>query len=322
MDVKGCDKMKMFRNGLIAGVLVVALGLTGCASIGGEKWVAKVNDQAISQKEFDSRIANVQKAYESQGMKFDTEEGKQALDQLKKEIVESMIASQLVIQEVKKLNLNLDDPKIKEQEDNIKKMVGDEAQYQEWLKGQAMTEEEVRNYFALSAKVAEDVKVTDDEVKTFFNSHQEQYGAVPEQVKARHILLKTEEEAKDIIAQLQKGANFEQLAKEKSTEPGAKESGGDLGYFGKGSMVPEFEKAAFAQKTGTYSTTPVKTEFGYHVIYVEDHKQGTSVDFNKVKDQASQDALAEAKAAKFETYFNDIRSKAKIEYATGYKPAA
>lgn len=315
--------MKIFRNGLIAGILVLTLGLTGCSSLGGEKWVAKVNGQAITEADFNSRFSDVQKTYEGMGMSFDTDQGKQALAQVKSEVLEGMIASKLVIQEVKNLNLNLDDPKIKEQEDQIKKMVGDEAQYQEWLKQQAMTQEEVRNYFALSAKVAEGVTVSDEQVKTFFDSHQEQYGRQPEQVKARHILVATEPEATDIIAQLQKGANFEQLAKDKSTEPGAKDSGGDLGYFTKGKMVPEFEKAAFGQKVGTFSTTPVKTEFGYHVILVEDHKQGTQADFTKVKEQVAQDALADAKAQKFEAYYTDLRTKAEanIEYAKEYKPA-
>ena len=316
--------MKIFRKSLIAGILVLTLGLTGCSSLGGEKWVAKVNGQAITEADFNSRFSDVQKTYEDQGMKFDTDQGKEALAQVKSQVLEGMIASKLVMQEAKNLNLNLDDPKIKEQEDQIKKMVGDEAQYQEWLKQQAMTQEEVRNYFALSAKVAEGVTVTDEQVKTFFDSHQEQYGGQPEQVKARHILVATEQEATDIIAQLQKGANFEQLAKDKSTEPGAKDSGGDLGYFTKGKMIPEFEKAAFAQKVGTYSTTPVKTEFGYHVILVEDHKQGTQADFTKVKEQVAQDALADAKAQKFEAYYTDLRAKAepKIEYAKDYKPAA
>lgn len=324
MDMKGCDKMKIFRKGWIAGILVLSLGLAGCSSLGGEKWVAKVNGQAITEADFNSRIANVQKTYENQGMKFDTDEGKQALTQIKSQVLEGMIASKLVMQEAKNLNLNLDDPKIKEQEDQIKKTVGDDAQYQEWLKQQAMTEEEVRNYFALSANVSKDVTVSDEQIKTFFDSHQEQYGGQPEQVKARHILVATESEATDIISQLQKGADFAQLAKDKSTEPGAKDSGGDLGYFAKGQMIPEFEKAAFAQKVGTFSTTPVKTEFGYHVILVEDHKQGTQADFTKVKDQVSQDALADAKAQKFETYYSDLRSKAepKIEYAKEYKPAA
>lgn len=315
--------MKIFRNSVIAGILVLTLGLAGCSSLGGEKWVAKVSGQAISVEDFNNRIADVQKAYEGQGMKFDTEEGKQALEQVKSQVLEGMISSVLVTQEVKNLKLNLDDPKIKEQVDQIKKSVGDDTQYQAWLKQQAMTEDEVKNYFALSGKVAEDVKVSDNQVKAFFDSHQEQYGGQPEQVKARHILVATEDEAKDIIAQLQKGASFEQLAKDKSTDTGTKDQGGELGYFSKGKMVPEFDAAAFAQKTGEFSTTPIKTEYGYHIILVEDHKQAVQADFTKVKDQVAQDALADAKSQKFEAYFTDLRTKAepKIEYAKGYKPA-
>lgn len=318
--------MKIFRNGLIAGVLVLSLGLTGCSSLGGEKWVAKVNGQNISVDDFNSRFTDVQKTYEDLGMKFDTEQGKQALEQVKSEVLEGMVSSVLVTQKVNNLNLDIEDPKIREQEDQIKKAVGDEAKYKEWLKQQAMTEEEVRSYFALSSKVTEEVKVSDEQVKTFFDSHQEQYGGQLEQVKARQILVATEDEAKDIIVQLQKekGANFEQLAKDKSTDPGSKDLGGDLGYFTRGKMIPEFEKAAFEQKTGTFSTTPVKTEFGYHIILVEDHKQAVQADFTKVKDQVTQDALADAKAQKFETYFTDLRTKAEanIEYAKEYKPVA
>lgn len=314
--------MKIFRNGLIAGVLVLTLGVTGCSSIGGEKWVAKVNGQTIAKADFDARALEIQKFYENQGMKFDTDEANQALDQVKGELLESMISHTLVGQDVKNQGINLDDPKVKEQEDNIKTMLGDEASFSSWLNQQGITEGEFKNYLALSTKVAEDVQVTDEQIKAFFDSNQEMYGGQPEQVKARHILVKTEEEAKDLIVQLQNGANFEQLAKDKSTEPGAAESGGDLGYFSKDKMVPEFEKAAFEQKVGTYTTTPVKTEFGYHVILVEDHKQAVQADFAQVKDQVAQEALADAKAKKFEAYFTELRNKASIEYAKGYTPAA
>lgn len=319
--------MKKFRTSLVAGVLVLALSLTGCSSLVGGKWVAKVNGQTIALTDYNARTAEVQKAYEQQGMKFDTDQGKQALKQVQGQVLDGMIGSLLVGQEVKKLGLNTEDPKVKAAEDNIKKSVGDDAKFQEWLKQQGMTEQEVKNYLALSDKVTTDVKVTDADVKKYFDSHQDQYGGQPEEVKARHILLKTEDEAKAVIAELQKSPNaeqlaknFEQMAKDKSTEPGAKDSGGELGYFSAGKMVPEFEKAAFAQKVGTISTTPVKTEFGYHVILVEDHKQAVNADFTKVKDQVASDALNDAKSQKFETYFNDLHQKASIEYAKGYNP--
>jgi peptidyl-prolyl cis-trans isomerase C len=114
----------------------------------------------------------------------------------------------------------------------------------------------------------------------------------------------------------------QKLAKEKSIEPGAKESGGDLGTFTKGRMVPEFETAAFAQKVGTFSTAPVKTEFGYHVIKVEEHTVAAAPEYAKVQDQVGQDALNQAKDAKFQTYFDELRKNAKIEYSQGYKPVS
>ena len=314
--------MKSFRKEMVAVLIVVALVLAGCGA-SSDQWVAKVNGEAITKKDFDTRVANVKKIYESYGMDFSTDQGKEALEQVKSQILEAMIAAKLVIQEVESLDLDPNASAVIEQEQNIINMVGDENSYQEWLKQQAMTSEEVRNYFALSAEITKDVTVSEEEIKTFFANNQEYYGGSGEEVKARHILVDTEEEAKEIIAQLDAGADFAELAKEKSKDTGSKSSGGYLGYFGKGRMVPEFEEAAFAQEVGTYSKTPVKTEFGYHIILVEDHKPATLADYESVKDQVSEDALAEAKSQKFESYFAELRDQAKanIEYAEGYKPA-
>lgn len=315
--------MRNFRVGIVAGLLAMTLILTGCSSASSDQWVAKVDGDIITEQDFAERVSNVQKPYESMGMDFSSDEGKEALEQVKGQILEAMIASRLVIQEVQKLNLNVDDPSILEQEENIKQMVGDESKYQDWLKQQAMTEEEVRNYFALSAEVTKDLTITEEQKKSFFDNNQELYGGKGEEVSARHILVETEEEAKAIITQLEGGGDFAELAKEKSTDTGSQSSGGYLGYFGKGRMVPEFEAAAFAQEVGTYTKNPVKSEFGYHIILVEDHKTPTKADYETVKDQVAQDALADAKAHKFESYFSELRNKAEssIEYSEEFKPA-
>jgi len=128
--------------------------------------------------------------------------------------------------------------------------------------------------------------VTDDEVKARYDK---EVAALPkqEEVHARHILVKTEDEAKEVIKQLDAGKNFADLAKEKSTDPN-KADGGDLGYFTKGRMVKEFEVAAFALDKGTYTKTPVKTDFGYHVILVEDKRDAPPPTFDQVKDQVRQ----------------------------------
>ncbi len=312
------------------GVLILMLVTMGCSSLVDGKWAAKVNGESIAIKDYDDRVAAAQKTYESQGMKFDTDQGKQALTQLKSQILDRMIEGKLLAQEVKNLKLNTDDASIKSQEDTIKKNMGTDAKFQDTLSQQGMTEAELKNFLTVYSKQTQDVKQpTDSEVQAYFNKNQANYGE-PESVTAHHILLKTEDEAKAVIAQLQAAEKnkqeilplFEQLAKEKSIEPGAKDSGGDLGTFTKGKMVQEFETAAFAQKVGTFSATPVKTQFGYHVIYVQAHTPASTSDFAKVKTQVAQDAFNDAKDTKFQTYFDDLRKKAKIEYAKGYQPAS
>ncbi len=110
----------------------------------------------------------------------------------------------------------------------------------------------------------------------------------PEEVKASHILVPTEKQAQDIIAQLNKGADFATLAKKYSTDPTGKDSGGDLGYFKEGDMVPEFSKAAFALKPGQFTQTPVHTRYGWHVIKVFDKRQAPPPSFDQVKAQLQQ----------------------------------
>jgi len=128
--------------------------------------------------------------------------------------------------------------------------------------------------------------VTDDEVKARYDT---EVASMPQQeeIRARHILVKTEEEAKAIIAELDAGKDFIEIAKEKSTDPN-KSEGGDLGYFSKGRMVPEFEEAAFALEPGTYSKTPVQSQFGFHVIKIEDKRTAPPPSYEDVQQQVRQ----------------------------------
>jgi peptidyl-prolyl cis-trans isomerase C len=106
-----------------------------------------------------------------------------------------------------------------------------------------------------------------------------------EQVKARHILVDSEDKAKDLIKKLEGGAKFEELANTNTTDPSGKESGGDLGWFAKDQMVPEFADAAFKLEKGKYTTTPVKSQFGWHVILVEDKRTLPQPTLDEVKPQ-------------------------------------
>jgi peptidyl-prolyl cis-trans isomerase C len=150
--------------------------------------------------------------------------------------------------------------------------------------------------------------ITEEAMKARFEKDLAGY-TPPEEVHARHILVKTEDEAKDIIKRLGAGEDFIALAKEKSEDPGSKESGGDLGYFTKGQMVPEFETEAFSLKPGETSTKPVKSDFGFHVLKVEDKRLQPLPKFEEVKPQVQEAMQREA----FQSELAKLKSAAKIE---------
>tara|TARA_R110001599_G_scaffold66694_4_gene188620 strand:+ start:17883 stop:18701 length:819 start_codon:yes stop_codon:yes gene_type:complete len=147
--------------------------------------------------------------------------------------------------------------------------------------------------------------VAEDKLRARFEA---QAAEVEMEIHARHILLKTEAEAVDVIKALDGGADFAELAKEKSTGPSGPR-GGELGYFGKGQMVPEFETAAFAMDAGSYSSAPVKTQFGYHVIKVEERRQAKPKTFEESLEELRAEAAEEAGSQ----YVDGLRSKAEIE---------
>ncbi|MBE6462703.1 MAG: peptidylprolyl isomerase [Alphaproteobacteria bacterium] len=149
-------------------------------------------------------------------------------------------------------------------------------------------------------------KVTDEEVKKLYDEYTSKFESQKE-VKAKHILVDTEEKAKEVIAKLKKGEDFEKLASQYSKDQVA-----DLGYFTKEMMVPEFSKAAFSMNKGEYSKTPVKTEFGYHVILVDDARASKPLELKEVeaqlKNMVTQKVVAEI--------FEELRNSAKIEKYT------
>jgi len=149
--------------------------------------------------------------------------------------------------------------------------------------------------------------ITDEQLKNRYDK--EVAGTTPRrQVDARHILVKTEEEAMAIIGELDSGKDFAELAKAKSTGPSGK-NGGTLGYFSKGQMVPEFEKAAFALENGTYTKKPVKTQFGYHIILKQDERDEKPPAFEDSKEGVRQVLLRE----KYLELIKTNREKFKVE---------
>jgi len=162
------------------------------------------------------------------------------------------------------------------------------------------------------------IKIEDKDLKSYYENHKDEFTAKVDESKARHILLKSKKEAKNIIKILKKAkdakAEFIKLAKEKSTGPSGK-NGGDLGWFDASRMVPEFSKATFALKKGKFTLKPVKTQFRYHVIYLDDSKKKGAVSkFEDIKDELKKKLHSNAMKKLFDDLKIEVRKDAKVEY--------
>ncbi|HDX9588328.1 TPA: peptidylprolyl isomerase PrsA [Bacillus pseudomycoides] len=200
----------------------------------------------------------------------------------------------LVMEKVFIKNYPVKDDAVNKQFDEYKKQYGD--QFSTLLKQSGMTEKQIKESIRAQLAMKEAVKksITDKEVKDNYK---------PE-IKASHILVKDEATAKKVKDELAQGKSFEDLAKQYSEDPGSKEKGGDLGYFGPGKMVKEFEDAAYKLKKDEVSE-PVKSQFGYHIIKVTDIKELKPLDKeqDRIKDDLVDKKMQDAQ------FMNDLVTK-------------
>lgn len=235
-----------------------------------EDAVASVNGAYISKK----TLATLEKeiAERSHGQSFP-----------KEQLLEELIQRQLLIQEAQKKGLDKS-PEIIERLETVKNSLLSQAALQDYLKANP---------------------VTDEEIKAEYDSKMAKMG---DEYKARHILVKTEEEAKKIIAELENGADFQELAKKHSIDPAGSE-GGDLGWFTADRMVPPFSEAVVALENGKFTKEPVETQYGWHVILREESRALTPPPFDAVKDQI-RPMLQRQKA---QTMIENLRNSAKVD---------
>ncbi|OPJ55502.1 peptidylprolyl isomerase [Clostridium oryzae] len=186
------------------------------------------------------------------------------------------------------------------------KMDNDEA----FIQQLENVKKEVLIQYAIN-KVLSDIRVTENEAQEFYKDNMSMF-LEEESVRASHILVDTLEKAEDVATKLKEGKDFAEAAKEYSSCP-SNERGGDLGYFKKGSMVPEFEKAAFALKVGEVSE-PVKTQFGYHIIKLEDRKEPGLAAFEDVKEPIVNNIVNQKQNGRYLEVINALKSKYKVEY--------
>jgi|LSQX01.1.fsa_nt_gb peptidyl-prolyl cis-trans isomerase C len=156
-------------------------------------------------------------------------------------------------------------------------------------------------------KCLNSVSVSDSEAENYYNDNKEEFKS-GESVKASHILVSNENDANEVIAELNRGSSFEDIAKKSSQCP-SKSSGGDLGYFTRGRMVPEFEQAAFLMEKDEISSSPVKTQFGYHIIKLTDKKGPGVLTFEEVKSQIKQQLGGKKQEKLFYSKIGEFKKK-------------
>jgi peptidyl-prolyl cis-trans isomerase C len=265
------------RGGLLAFAAVLALMLpgaqAGAQSAQSDPLIAKVNGVEVHQ-------SDLTMAEEDMGQNAQAMTGDAKRDYLLQYISDVILAAQAA--EAKKVN-------------DQKEFKGRLAFMRNKLLMETLLQQEGK-----AAVTPEAMKKVYDEAAKQMSNEQE--------VRARHILVPTEEEAKAVLAEIKKGTDFAELAKQKSKDPGAAAEGGDLGYFTKDQMVPEFAEVAFKLEKGQVSD-PVKTQFGWHIIKVEDKRTKPVPSFEQVKDQVSTYVERKAQAE----YIAKLREGAKIE---------
>ena len=240
-----------------------------------KKRLAKVGDKEISNLDIDSAIQGLD-PYQAQ--QFQTEQGR-------KYVLEDLVNQELLYMYAK---------------DN--KIDQDEA----FRKEMAEIEKNVLKQYVIN-QILTSVQVTDDEKRTFFEANKANFSNPPT-ANAKHILVDTEEKANEILAQIKAGeVTFEDAARAHSTCP-SKDQGGDLGTFGRGQMVPEFEAATFAMEVGDISD-PVKTQFGYHIIKLEAKNEESIPTYEEVADKVEKTLMFQKQGEVYQAKLNEVKAK-------------
>jgi peptidyl-prolyl cis-trans isomerase C len=288
--------------------------------------IAVVNGEKISRAELEKNFSEALGANGVPASKLTADQKLQGYRQ----ILDGMIIEKLIDKQAASVAVSKDE--IDAQLAKIKQQFPSEEVFESEMKKSGLTmaqfkanlERSIRENKWMQSQVQGKDTVTEADAKAFYDANPKDF-THPDLVKASHILFAVgpdaspeqlkaaEKKAKDAIVRANKGEAFDQLAAELSDEPGAKQRGGDLGYFPKDKMVKEFADAAFSQKVGTVSATPVKTKFGYHVIKVTDKKPAGTASFEEAQQQITAFLQAQKRRQIFKAEIAELRQAAKIE---------
>ncbi len=267
------------KHRILAGAPALALAIALVAPFGAQAQnIAIVNGKPVPKARADALLAQVSKQAESRGQQLPPDVDKRIRDKL--------VQDEIFVQEAEKRGLATT-PDYKTQMEMARSAILIQA---------------------LLADVEKKSPVTDAEIQTAYDDFKKQASGT--EYRARHILVESEDQAKALIKQLNGGAKFEDLAKKNSKDPGSGENGGDLDFAGPNAYVPEFSQAMVKLKKGEFTQEPVKTQFGWHIIKLEDTREAQFPALADVKPQIKQRLLQQKLAA----FTEDLKTKAKTDY--------
>jgi foldase protein PrsA len=328
----------MRRLSLVLLALPLALLASACGGGGGGSAKVSSSDAAvvggehITRDQLDTRVHQAKCSYDLQKRTF-PKPGSAEYQAIQSQILASLVQRVELEQKAPSLDVKVSDDQVQKQLDDLKKQYfgGDEKKYEAELKRQCVTDPEVRTDLranllsnAVFKKVTGSAKVTDGEVRSYYDTHREVY-TTPQTRVVRHILVAAKDKAlaDKLYGELKGGADFATLAKKYSIDPGSKSQGGEL-TITRGQTVPAFDKTAFALKTGELSK-PIKTQFGWHIILAEKAaKPHQSTPFKQVKESIRQQLLQQKRNDALQKWLDGVKKEyaSKISYATGLAPPA
>lgn len=309
--------MKNVKIGVLLLAMLMAFALVGCGSDEEEMSddaIAMVNGEEISRDTFEQVLAMYQVGYEAEYgedvWEMTLENGETVLEALKQEVSQILIMEQLVIQKSEEQELTVEEEEIDEaiqpylEDPAMQKLFEEETLDEEFIRGQLRKELYAEKY---QEWYLGENEVTEEEIQEFYEENSEVFDVL--EVQARHILVEDRELAQDLIDRIEAGESFEELAMEYSTD-GSAASGGNLGYFGRGEMVGPFDEAAFSQEVGEVSEAPIETQFGYHIILVEDRVEET-----ESLEEARENIRSHIGSQRFQSHMSELFEEAEIERA-------
>ena len=317
----------------VAVSIILGISMTACgSSVKGEEVVATINGKDITSSYYEKTLALYKQSVESMHgptiWDTEVEKGVKYKDQFKDIMLQQMIDTEVIYGEAKKENLLPSKDEVDKKFKELKKNIDSDETYKKNLEKIGINDEYLRNQqeqdLALQnykSNFNKTTKISDEEMKKYYEEHEKDY--YRDEVRASHILISTvdknnkplseakkkeaKKKAEDILKKAKSGEEFSALAKENSDDPGSGSQGGDLGYFAKGQMVPEFEKTAYALKIGEISDI-VESQFGYHIIKSTD-KKDEQTPYEDVKDSIKDTLLNE----KFLNQVKKLSKEAKVE---------